>query len=134
MKPQRRFALSKRIGDTLAEAQLSTLDRPGTATALGAAARSGFKQVSHRARIIRLQHEATPIAKAATDSIQSASAFVLLNLVDNASLLGLIAVRRDGCRMLSYGWPKTSIRRMLGFNGSNPAAHVELTWNPGFPI
>ena len=61
MKPQRRFTPSKRIGDTLAEAQLSTLNGPGTATALGATAGSGFKQVGHGARIIRLQHEASPI-------------------------------------------------------------------------
>lgn len=47
MKPQRRLALAKEIGNTLAKAQLSTLDGSGAAAALGAAAGRGFKEMSH---------------------------------------------------------------------------------------
>jgi hypothetical protein len=52
MKPQGGLPLPKEIGNTLTEAQIPTLDRLGAAAALGAAAGSGFKQLSHAGRIL----------------------------------------------------------------------------------
>src|SRR5712671_3808157 len=47
MEPHRHLALGKGVGQALAEAQLCTLDSLAAATALGAAARSGFEKVGH---------------------------------------------------------------------------------------
>jgi hypothetical protein len=51
MKPQRRFALTEQIGNTLAKAQLSTLNGSGAAAALGATACRRFKEMGHPVRI-----------------------------------------------------------------------------------
>src|SRR5882762_9044344 len=53
MKPQRRLALAKEIGNALAKAQLSTLDGSGAATAFGATACRGFKEMGHPGRIFQ---------------------------------------------------------------------------------
>jgi hypothetical protein len=52
MKPQGGLTLPKEIGNTLTEAQIPALDRLGAAAALGAAAGSGFKQLTHAGRIL----------------------------------------------------------------------------------
>src|ERR1700682_4930283 len=53
MKPQRRLALTKEIGNTLAKAQLSTLDGPGAAAALGSTACRRFKEMGHPGSIFQ---------------------------------------------------------------------------------
>jgi hypothetical protein len=42
MEPQRHLAIAKRIGQTLAEAQLAALDNLSATAALGATASGGF--------------------------------------------------------------------------------------------
>ena len=43
MKPQRHLSLPKEVGKAFAEAQVSALDGPGAAAALGATACGGYK-------------------------------------------------------------------------------------------
>jgi hypothetical protein len=53
MKPQRRLALAKEIGNTLAKAQFSTLNGSGAAAAFGATACRRFKEMGHPGRIFQ---------------------------------------------------------------------------------
>jgi hypothetical protein len=53
MEPKSHLTLPVGVGKTLAETQVSSLDRAATATTLGATARGGLEDMGHASRILR---------------------------------------------------------------------------------